>query len=169
MLYLGHLPLYQGLGSQSWSCEHVCIYINIYIYLYIHIYVIIYINSYNKNYTIYTSGIFPGMQECFIIVKCIGDARDRGPIPGSGRSLRGNINLLHYSWLESPMDRGAWWATVQKVVKSWTQLTTHRQVKLTDNITASDEDWKCFLWDSETHKNARFCHFYATQHWESQA
>ena len=37
------------------------------------------------------------------------------------------------------MDRGAWWATVQKVVKSWTQLTTHRQVKLTANITASDE------------------------------
>ena len=33
------------------------------------------------------------------------------------------------------MDRGAWWATVQNVVKSWTQLTTHRQVKLTANIT----------------------------------
>ena len=29
------------------------------------------------------------------------------------------------------MDTGAWWATVQKFVKSWTKLTTHRQVKLT--------------------------------------
>ena len=76
-----------------------------------------------------------------------GDARDRGPIPGSGRSPRGNINLLRYFWLESPMDRGACWATVQKVVKSWTQVTTHRQVKLKANITASDEDWKYFLWD----------------------
>ena len=25
---------------------------------------------------------------------------------------------LHYSCLENPMDRGVWWATVQRVVKS---------------------------------------------------
>ena len=24
--------------------------------------------------------------------------------------------------LENPMDRGAWWATVRRVTKSWTQL-----------------------------------------------
>ena len=37
-----------------------------------------------------------------------GDARDTGPIPGSGRSSRGGHgNPLHCSWLENPMDRGA--------------------------------------------------------------
>ena len=41
-----------------------------------------------------------------------GDARDVGLIPGSGRSPReGNGNPVHYSCLENPMDRGAWWAT----------------------------------------------------------
>ena len=34
-----------------------------------------------------------------------------GSIPGLGRSP-GNGNTLHYSCLENPMDRGAWWATV---------------------------------------------------------
>ena len=37
---------------------------------------------------------------------------DLGSIPGSGRSWKGNGNLLQYSCLENPMDRGAWWATV---------------------------------------------------------
>ena len=32
---------------------------------------------------------------------------------------------LHYSCLENSMDRGAWWATVHGVAKSWTQLSTH--------------------------------------------
>ena len=32
----------------------------------------------------------------------------------------GNSNLLQYSCQENPMDRGAWWATVQRVTKSWT-------------------------------------------------
>ena len=35
----------------------------------------------------------------------------------------GNGNLLQYSCLENPMDRGAWWATVHGVTKSWTQLS----------------------------------------------
>ena len=34
----------------------------------------------------------------------------------------GNGNLLQYSCLENPMDRGAWWATVPRVAKSWTRL-----------------------------------------------
>ena len=40
--------------------------------------------------------------------------RDVGSIPGSGRSPgEGNGNPLQCSCLENPMDRGAWWATVQ--------------------------------------------------------
>ena len=44
-------------------------------------------------------------------------------IPGLGRSLAEvNGNLLQYSCLENPMDRGAWRATVHGVAKSWTRL-----------------------------------------------
>ena len=32
-------------------------------------------------------------------------------------------NPLQYSCLGNPMDRGAWWATVHGVAKSWTQLS----------------------------------------------
>ena len=49
------------------------------------------------------------------------DARDTGSSPGSGRSSGvGNGNSLQYSYLENPMDRGAWWATVHGGEKSWT-------------------------------------------------
>ena len=53
-----------------------------------------------------------------------GDIRDLGSIPGWGRSLGGGHgNPLQYSCLENAMDRGAWWATVHRVAKSWTQLS----------------------------------------------
>ena len=42
-------------------------------------------------------------------------------IPGLGRSPEGGHgNPLQYSYLEYPMDRGAWWATVHGVAKSRT-------------------------------------------------
>ena len=48
---------------------------------------------------------------------------EAGSMPGLGRSPReSNGNLLQYSCLENPMDRGAWWATVRGVSKSWTLL-----------------------------------------------
>ena len=49
------------------------------------------------------------------------NVRDTGSIPGSGRSPgEGHGNPLQYSCLENPMDRGAWWAIVHGVTKSWT-------------------------------------------------
>ena len=52
-----------------------------------------------------------------------GDIRDAGSIPGSGRSPGGKHgNPLQYVCLENCMDRRAWWATVQRVSKSQTQL-----------------------------------------------
>ena len=43
-----------------------------------------------------------------------GNIRNAGSIPGSGRSpWEGYGNPLQYSFLENPMDRGAWQATVQ--------------------------------------------------------
>ena len=51
-----------------------------------------------------------------------GDVRDVGLIPGSGRSPGGGYgDPLQYSCLGSPVDRGAWWATVQRVAKSRTR------------------------------------------------
>ena len=45
-----------------------------------------------------------------------GDTRDVGLIPGWGSSPGvGNGNPLQFSCLENPMDRGAWWATVQEL------------------------------------------------------
>ena len=46
-----------------------------------------------------------------------GDARDKGLIPGSGRSP-GKGNPFQYPCLENPMDGGAWWATVCRVTQS---------------------------------------------------
>ena len=42
--------------------------------------------------------------------------KDTGSVPGSGRSPgKGNGIPLQCSFLENPMDRGAWWATVHGV------------------------------------------------------
>ena len=49
-------------------------------------------------------------------VKNLHNAGDSGSIPGSGRSPgEGKGNLLQYSCLGNPMDRGAWWDTVHGV------------------------------------------------------
>ena len=46
-------------------------------------------------------------------------AEDMGPISGLGRSLGGGRGYpLQYSWLENPVDRGAW--RVHGIAKSWT-------------------------------------------------
>ena len=45
----------------------------------------------------------------YVLVYCIG--------------REGNGNPLQYSCLENPMDRGAWWAAVHGIAKSWTQLS----------------------------------------------
>ena len=49
------------------------------------------------------------------------NAGDAGLILGLGRSPgEGDGNLLHYSCLEDPMDRGAWRVTGHGVAKSGT-------------------------------------------------
>ena len=59
-----------------------------------------------------------------------GDPRAVSSIPGSGRYPgAGNGNPLQYCCLENPMARGAWWATVHGVAKSWTRLSMHAKSK----------------------------------------
>ena len=58
-----------------------------------------------------------------------GDVRDTGLIPRLGRCPGGGHgNPLQYSCLENPMDRGAWWATVDRAAKSQTQLSDQKIV-----------------------------------------
>ena len=54
------------------------------------------------------------------MVKSAYNAGDLSLIPGSRRAPgEENGNPIQYSCLRNPLDRGAWWATVQKVTKSW--------------------------------------------------
>ena len=60
---------------------------------------------------------FPGGSDGKEFVCNVGDP---GSAPRSGRSPgEGNDNPLQYTCLENFMDRGAWWATVRRVTKSW--------------------------------------------------
>ena len=74
------------------------------------------------------SGCFPVQtSQVVLVVKkppaSAGDVRNAGSVPGSGRSpWGGHGHSLQYSRLENRMDRGAWWAVVHGVTKSWTWL-----------------------------------------------
>ena len=77
---------------------------------------------------------FPGGANGKDLPASAGDIRNVGAIPGSGRSPgKGHGNPLQYSCLENHMDRGAWWAMIHGVAKSWTQLkqlSTHIRTTL---------------------------------------
>ena len=66
----------------------------------------------------------PGFPGGTVVKNSPASAGDVGWISGSGRSPgEGNDNPLQSSYLESPMDRGASWATVHGVAKS--NMTEH--------------------------------------------
>ena len=61
---------------------------------------------------------FPGAS---MIKNLPANTGDLSFFPGSGRSLgEGNGNPLQYSYLEDPIDRGAWRAIVHGVTKNQT-------------------------------------------------
>ena len=58
---------------------------------------------------------FPGGS---VIKNLLANVGDAGSIPELERFPgEGNGNLLQYSLLENPIDRGAWWAAVHGVAK----------------------------------------------------
>ena len=60
------------------------------------------------------------------------NAGDLGSIPRSGRSpVEGTGNLLQYSCLENPMDRGAWQATINEITRVRHDLVNKQQPYLT--------------------------------------
>ena len=61
-----------------------------------------------------------------VVMNLPANAGDMGSIPRLGRSPGdGNGNPLQYSWLENPMDRGAWQTTEHEVAKSGTRLSMY--------------------------------------------
>ena len=63
------------------------------------------------------------------------NAGDLGLIPELGRSPgEGKGNTFKYSGLENRMDRGAWWAIVHGVAKSWTRLSDFHSLTQTVTI-----------------------------------
>ena len=69
-----------------------------------------------------------------------GDAGDTGWFLGQEDSLKQEI-ATHPSILawKSPKDRGAWWATVHRVAKSWTQLSTIMLLTKTNKEKGTDD------------------------------
>ena len=71
-----------------------------------------------------------------------GDLRDAGSIPGSGRSpAGGHGNPVQYSYLENPMDRGAWRATVHRIEKSNTRQKKISSVQLLSHVRLFAAPW----------------------------
>ena len=79
----------------------------------------------HKAYNYQISTLNPGFPDDSVVrMSPYANAGDVGSIPGSGRSPEeGNDKSLQYSYLENPIDRGAWWATVHGVTKSQTGVS----------------------------------------------
>ena len=98
-------------------------------------------------------------------------------ITGLGRFPgKGNGYPLQYSCLENPMDRGAWWATIHGVTKSWTRwrdsLSLSRikhLIKKSYNFMAFNAKiWEiCYQWLSRKMytRVTSFCVFIDTYHY----
>ena len=83
-----------------------------------------------------------------------GKLRDAGLISGLGRSPGGeNGNALQCSCLENPVDRGAWWAAVHGLTKSWTRLSP---LHSTGAYSSSNEEMKLILFHASRFNTQRF-------------
>ena len=76
-------------------------------------------------YTLFNRKLYVWVSWVVLVVKNLpvnaGDVRNTDLILGLGRFPRRSYsNLLQYFCLENPMDGGAWWATVLRVIKSQT-------------------------------------------------
>ena len=65
------------------------------------------------------TSVFLGFPGCSDSKESACNAGDLGLIPGLGRFLGGGHGNPVLAW-RIPVDRGAWWATVRGIAKSWT-------------------------------------------------
>ena len=69
--------------------------------------------------------IYLDFLDCSVVKNPPANAGDMCLIPGSGKSPgEGNGNPFQYSYLENPMDRGPWQATVHGVARIRHDLAT---------------------------------------------
>ena len=79
-----------------------------------------------------------------------GVIRDAGSISGLRRCPGGGHgNPIQSSCLENPMNRGAWWASVHRIVQSWTQLSAGG---CTHALLYYDNDFHLKGWEIETQR-----------------
>ena len=79
--------------------------------------------SYTECHSKVSCQLWPGFPDSSVGKESDCNAGALGSTPGLGRCPgEENGNLLQYSCLENPLDRGAWQATVYEVIKSWTPL-----------------------------------------------
>ena len=81
----------------------------------------------NDKGLLFTFAVLRLVSKMALVVKNLpanaGDLKDVGLIPGLGRSLGGGHgNPLQYYFLENPMDRGAWQATVDRAFTLYQEL-----------------------------------------------
>ena len=75
----------------------------------------------------FLKGIFPTQESKWGLLHCRRNFYQLSYKGSTGRSPgEGNGNLLQYSCLENPMNRGGWWATVYGITKSQTCMQSHR-------------------------------------------
>ena len=79
------------------------------------------------NENVYMNMGFSGGSDC---KESACNAGDLGSIPGLGRSPgEENDNSLQQSYLENPVDRGAWWATAHGITESdMAEVTEQQQI-----------------------------------------
>ena len=96
----------KNLGKKN-ECVYTCIhvYMCIHIHTYMYTYVCIHIHTYMYTYVYIHTYTY-----VYIYIH-------------THTYRESNGNPLQYSCLETPMDGGAWWATVHGVAKSWTRLS----------------------------------------------
>ena len=80
-------------------------------------------SKYFSNDTVFLLSFFTRASQIALVVKNlpakVGDIRDSGLIPGSGRSPgEGNGNPLQYSYLKNTTDGGVWRATIHRIAES---------------------------------------------------
>ena len=69
-----------------------------------------------------------------------GDTGGKGSIPSSDSPGGEHGTPLQYSCLENPMDRGAWWAIVHGVAKSWTPMSDFHVIHLLKPTRCTNQD-----------------------------